>query len=72
MQILSNIAVSPGTRVKLVNTRFGNVVKGKYIPYGTSLTLLNGRIVALPDFMGEPDVFPADIVIVWNLYTNQN
>ena len=63
MQNPVHVAVSPDTRVKLVNARFADVIGGKYFPSGTSLILQNGRIMAMPGIHGEPDGYPADIVI---------
>ncbi len=63
MQNHSNATLSPDTRVKLVNARFANVVSGKYFPAATSLVLQNGKIIAMPGSLGDPEDFLADVLI---------
>ena len=63
MQNSSKTTGSPNTRVKLVNARFADVVSGRYFPAATSLILQNGKIVAMPGSLGDPDGYPADILI---------
>ena len=63
MDIHPNGTLPANTRVKLVNARFADVIDGKYFPASTSLILQNGRIMAMPGIHGEPDGFPAELVI---------
>ena len=58
MQNPVHVAVSPDTRIKLVNARFTDVANGKYFPSGTSLILQNGKIMAMPGIQGQPDGYP--------------
>ncbi len=54
----SPYAFAPDTRVRLVNGRFADVLRGQYYPNRTSLILQNGKIVAMPGSQGEPGIEP--------------